>query len=68
VYCRGSHILQYALRIDKSKPRGYFVEELLVPYDEHAHPSQFQCRKCGNKFPSLRAMEEHEATRKRPIL
>ncbi|KAK3305922.1 uncharacterized protein B0T15DRAFT_533864 [Chaetomium strumarium] len=66
VYCRGSHIVQYALQIDKTKPRGYFVEELLVPYDEHAHPSEFQCRKCGNTFPSLRAMQEHEATH--PIL
>ncbi|GAB1317938.1 hypothetical protein MFIFM68171_08148 [Madurella fahalii] len=62
IYCRGSHIVQYPLCIDSSKPRGYYVEEVLVPFDEHAHPSEFQCCKCEEKFPSLKAMEEHEAT------
>jgi hypothetical protein len=65
VYCRGSHIVAYPFYIDSTKPRGYFVEERLVPFDGHRYPSNVQCRKCEQCLPSVQAMVAHEATRKR---
>ncbi|KAK4159583.1 hypothetical protein QBC43DRAFT_247186 [Cladorrhinum sp. PSN259] len=66
VYCRGANIVQYLFHIDSSKPRGYYVEEKLVAFDEHTHPSKFQCRKCEEMFQSVKAMQEHEDSH--PIL
>ncbi|GIC88694.1 uncharacterized protein Aud_005092 [Aspergillus udagawae] len=50
------------LTLSSSKPTGYKIENLLLPFDWKLYRWDSACKKCGKCFPSDADMKQHELT------
>jgi len=62
-YCAGNNVVRYDLYIDHSKPGGYRIERVTIPFDGKSEDALFACDKCSSLFPTEEKADHHKRTR-----
>ena len=65
-YCAGNRVVCYDLYIDHSKPGGYRIERVTIPFDGKSEDALFACDKCSSLFPTEEETDRHRRTRRSP--
>ncbi|GFG10715.1 nephrocystin-3 [Aspergillus udagawae] len=61
-FCQGCHVKAFVMVNDHSKPTGYQIENVLLPFDWKLYRWESVCKKCGECFTSDADMKQHELT------